>query len=158
MQNWKKHTIKLEKNISIIGEGNILANYIKLYLATLVVFLAIDMLWLGVVARGFYQKHLGFLLAPSTNWVAAIVFYLLFIVGILIFVVLPGLRGGTFLDTLLRAALFGLITYATYDLTNLATIRNWPLGLTIVDISWGIVLTSIVSMASYYIGRWLNIT
>lgn len=158
MQNWKKPTIKLEKNISIIGEGNILANYIKLYLATLVVFLAIDMLWLGVVARGFYQKHLGFLLAPSTNWVAAIVFYLLFIVGILIFVVLPGLRGGTFLDTLLRAALFGLITYATYDLTNLATIRNWPLGLTIVDISWGIVLTSIVSMASYYIGRWLNIT
>jgi uncharacterized membrane protein len=142
----------------VFGEGNILANYIKLYLTTLIVFLVIDMLWLGIIARGFYQKHLGFLLAPATNWAAAGVFYLLFIVGILVFVVIPGLHQGTLTGLLLRAALFGLITYATYDLTNLATIRNWPLGLTIVDISWGIILASIVSMASYYIGRWLNIT
>ena len=135
-----------------------MGNYLKLYLATLVVFLAIDLIWLGLIARGFYQKHLGFIMAPSTNWVAAGIFYLLFILGILIFVVLPGLQQGVLTAMLIRAALFGLITYATYDLTNLATLRNWPLGLTIVDITWGIVLTTLVSMASYLIARWLNIS
>ncbi len=132
-------------------------NYFKLYLATLVVFLVIDLFWLGLIARGFYQKHLGYILAPSTNWVAAGIFYLLFILGILIFVVLPGIQQGSINVLLIRAALFGLITYATYDLTNLATLRNWPLGLTVVDILWGITLTSLVSLASYYIAGWLKI-
>jgi uncharacterized membrane protein len=129
-----------------------MVNYFKLYFSTLVVFFAVDMLWLGVVAQSFYQKHLGFLMAPATNWVPAVAFYLLFILGILIFVVLPGLTKGSLKTTLLRAALFGLITYATYDLTNLATIKDWPVMLTIVDMLWGTVLSTTVSLASYLIG------
>lgn len=128
--------------------------YIKLYFATLLVFFAIDMLWLGLVARWFYQKYLGFLLGP-TNWLAAIIFYLLFILGILVFVVVPGVKEGSLGMTLVRAALFGLITYATYDLTNLATIKDWPILVTVVDMIWGTVLSLLVSLASFFIARWL---
>lgn len=129
-----------------------MAYYLKLYAATLIVFFAVDMLWLGVAAQSFYQKHLGFLMAPATNWAAAFAFYLLFIVGILAFVVLPGLKHGSLKLTLIRAALFGLITYATYGLTNLATIKDWPVLLTFVDMLWGTVLSTTVSLASYLIG------
>ena len=128
--------------------------YIKLYLATLLVFFAIDIVWLGLVARNFYAKHLGFLMGP-TNWLAATIFYLLFILGILVFVVVPGVKEGSLAMTLVRAALFGLITYATYDLTNLATIKNWPLLITVVDMIWGTVLSTLVSLASFFIARWL---
>lgn len=131
------------------------AYYLKLYLATLVAFFAIDMVWLGLVARTFYKKHLGFLMAPSPNWAAAILFYLLFVGGILVFVVVPGLESGTLVTTLVRGALFGLITYATYDLTNLATLKDWPLTLTIVDLIWGTVLSTAVSFAGYLAGQWL---
>lgn len=130
--------------------------YVKLYAVTLIAFFAIDMLWLGVVARGFYRKHLGFLMAPSPNWTAAIIFYLLFIGGILFFVLLPGLAEKSLQATLVRAALYGLITYATYDLTNLATLKDWPLTMTIVDIVWGIVLSTSVSAIGYAAGRWLG--
>jgi len=133
-----------------------MAYYIKLYLATLVAFFAIDMIWLGLVARTFYQKHLGFLLAPTTNWIAALVFYLLFILGILVFVVVPGLADNSLKTTLLRAALFGLITYATYDLTNLATVKNWPVLITVVDLAWGTVLSVAVSFVSFMAGKWLR--
>jgi uncharacterized membrane protein len=133
-----------------------MAYYLKLYFSTLAVFFAIDMFWLGLVARTFYRKHLVFLMAPNPNWLAAIIFYLLFIVGILVFVVLPGLESGSLRDTLLRAALFGLITYATYDLTNLATLKDWPIIITVVDMIWGTVLSVMVSYASFVIGRWLT--
>ncbi len=129
--------------------------YIKLYLATLAVFFATDMVWLVFVARSFYKKHLGYLMAPTVNWAAAIIFYLLFIVGILVFVVLPGVKENSLPNTIFRAALFGLITYATYDLTNLATVSNWPLIITLVDLVWGMVLSTIVSVASYFIARLL---
>ena len=128
---------------------------LKLYFILLAAFFAIDMVWLGLVARPFYQKHLGFLLAPSTNWLAAIIFYLLFILGLLVFVVLPGLADGSFKTTLVRAALFGLITYATYDLTNLATLKDWPLLLSMVDMIWGVVLSVSVSTVGFFAGRWL---
>jgi uncharacterized membrane protein len=130
-----------------------MAYYLKLYLATLIAFFAIDMIWLGLVARTFYRKYLGFLLAPSTNWLAAIIFYLLFIVGILVFVVLPGLENNSLKTTLLRAALFGLVSYATYDLTNLATVKNWPMIVSIVDIAWGIVLSVLVSLIGFWAGK-----
>ena len=130
--------------------------YLKLYLATLVAFFAIDMVWLGLVARSFYRRHLGFLLAPNPNWLAAIIFYLLFILGILLFVVLPGLKGNSLRTTLLYAALFGLITYATYDLTNLATVKNWPVLVTVVDLIWGTVLSVAVSWVGFMAGKWLN--
>ena len=133
-----------------------MAYYLRLYLITLLAFFAIDMLWLGLVARPFYQKQLGFLLAPHPNWAAAILFYLLFIAGILVFVVVPGLKADSLKSTLLHAALFGLITYATYDLTNQATIKDWPVLVTVIDLIWGIVLSVTVSLASFMAGKWLR--
>ena len=127
--------------------------YFKLYLVLLVSFLAIDTLWLGLVARSFYQRSLGFLLAPDPNWFAAGIFYLLFVAGILFFVVVPGLESGTLKTTLVRAALFGLVTYATYDLTNLATIKDWPLLITVVDLLWGTFLSISVSWVGFVVGR-----
>ena len=129
--------------------------YLKLYCATLVAFLALDAVWLGLVARSFYHNYLGFLLAPNTNWLAAAVFYLLFIVGILSLVVVPGLEADSLRRTLVRAALFGLITYATYDLTNLATVKDWPVLVTIVDMIWGTVLSVAVSYIGFMAGKWL---
>jgi uncharacterized membrane protein len=134
-----------------------MAYYLKLYLAALVAFFAMDMIWLGLVARTFYQKHLGFLLGADPNWLAAVIFYLLFIVGILVFVVVPGLKESSLKTTLLRGALFGLITYATYDLTNLATVRDWPLLVTVVDLIWGTVLTMAVSLVAFTAGSRLKI-
>ena len=133
-----------------------MAYYIKLYSATLIAFFAIDMVWLGLIARTFYRQQLGFLLRPDTNWVAAIIFYLLFILGILVFVVLPGLEEDSLKTTILRAALFGLVTYATYDLTNLATVKDWPLLVTIVDLAWGTVLSIAVSCVGFLAGKRLG--
>ena len=132
-----------------------MAYYLKLYTAILVAFFAIDMLWLGLVARTFYRKHLGYIMAPSPNWLAAIIFYLLFLVGLLIFVVQPGLEAGSLTTTLLRGALYGLITYATYDLTNQATIKDWPVMVTVVDMFWGVFLSVAVSTIGFFAGRWL---
>ena len=129
--------------------------YLKLYFASLAVFFAVDMLWLGLVASSFYKKHLGYLMAPTINWYAAIIFYLLFILGILVFVVLPGIKENSLPNTILRAAFFGLITYATYDLTNLATVKDWPLNVTLVDLVWGMALSTIVSVAGFYVAKWL---
>jgi len=133
-----------------------LAYYVKLYLCTLVAFFAIDMVWLGLVARGFYQDHLGFLLRPSPNWPAAIIFYLLFVLGILVFVVIPSLQSGSTKKVLLLGALFGLITYATYDLTNLATVKDWPWIVTVVDLVWGGVLATSVGYLGFVAGKWLQ--
>jgi uncharacterized membrane protein len=133
-----------------------MAYYLKLYLATLAVFFSIDMLWLGLVARTFYQDHLGFLLTPNPIWPAAVLFYLLFIVGILVFVVVPGLKDDSIKNTALRAALFGLITYSTYDLTNQATVKDWPAIVTVVDMVWGTVLSVSVSLVSLKVAMRLS--
>jgi uncharacterized membrane protein len=130
--------------------------YLKLYFATLVAFFAIDLVWLGLVARTFYRKHLGFLMAPQVNWPAALIFYLLFVVGILVFAVLPGLEAGSLKTTVGRAALLGLIAYATYDLTNLATLKDWPVIVTVVDLVWGTVLSVAVGCVGYLAGKWLS--
>ncbi|HPQ39616.1 MAG TPA: DUF2177 family protein [bacterium] len=129
---------------------------VKLYLAMFLAFLVVDMIWLGVVARTFYKKHIGYLLTPNPNWTAAFLFYLLFVAGVMVFVVQPGLAAGSLKITLLRAALFGLVTYATYDLTNLATVRDWPVIVTVVDLIWGTCLSTLVGLAGYGAGRWLS--
>ena len=128
--------------------------YAKIYVAALVGFLAIDMLWLGVVARGFYRRHLGFLFADQVNWWAAFSFYLLFVAGVLVFAVVPALQAGSLSRALLLGGLLGLLTYGTYDLTNLATLKNWPLVVTLVDMAWGTVLTAAVSGIGYLAGTW----
>jgi uncharacterized membrane protein len=125
--------------------------FIKLYLIALPVFFAIDMAWLGLVAKSFYAKRIGFLMKPDINWLAAILFYLLFIAGLVLFVIMPAVGKGSWVHALLFGALFGLIAYATYDLTNLATLKDWPLLVTIVDLAWGAVLAGSVSMATYFI-------
>ncbi len=130
--------------------------YLKLYLLTVPVFFAFDLLWLGVVAKKFYQTNLTHLLSPNVNWPAAVVFYLIYIAGIILFAVKPGLDAQFAGKALLWGALFGFFTYATYDLTNLATLRDWPLKVVVVDIIWGTLLGALVASASYQIGRWLN--
>ncbi len=126
---------------------------ILLYIITLAVFFVIDMIWLGVVAKGFYRRHLGSFMSPKVNWISAILFYLLFIVGLLVFVIRPALAVGVPLNALFYGALLGLISYATYDLTNLATLKDWPLIVTVVDLIWGTILGGVVSYVSALIGR-----
>ena len=121
------------------------------YGIVLVVFFAIDMVWLGVIAKNLYAKYLGYLMAPQVNWIAAVLFYLLFILGLLVFVIEPALIQQDLLKLILSAALFGLVTYATYDLTNLATIKDWPMVITLIDLTWGMTLSVIVSTLSYLI-------
>jgi uncharacterized membrane protein len=128
---------------------------VTLYLITLAVFFVIDMVWLGVVAKGFYRKHLGALLSPKVNWAAALLFYLLFIVGLVVFVIRPALAQGEPFKALLLGAFFGLISYATYDLSNLATLKDWPVIVTVVDLVWGTALGGLVSLTGTLLGRWL---
>lgn len=129
----------------------------KLYLIALPVFFAIDMVWLGLIAKGFYRRQIGSLMREAVNWPAAVIFYLLFILGLVVFVVAPAVDDGSWLRALLYGALFGLIAYATYDLTNLATLRDWPLLVTVVDLIWGAVLAASVSVATYGIAVRLGI-
>ena len=130
--------------------------FTKLYLIALPVFCAIDMLWLGLVAKNFYRGQIGFLMKTDFNWIAAISFYLLFIGGLVYFVIAPAVEHGTWTSALFVGALFGLMTYATYDLTNLAAIKDWPLTLTIVDLLWGMLLSASVSTLTFLIAKKLG--
>ena len=126
------------------------------YLLTFVVFLMVDMLWLGVIAKNIYQKYLGGFLADNVNWTAAVIFYLIFVVGISIFAIYPAVNKGSVFNAIIMGALFGFFTYATYDLTNLATLKGWPLTIVFIDILWGTTLSAIVSFSGYYIVKWIN--
>lgn len=126
--------------------------WVRIYLLTIPVFFAVDLLWLGFVARKFYRANLQHLLSPAVNWPAAFAFYFIYIAGILIFAVRPGLEADSLSRACLYGALFGFFTYATYDLTNLATLRDWPLLVAVVDIVWGTILCTLVAGASYLIG------
>ncbi len=130
---------------------------IKLYAIALPVFFAIDMLWLGLVAKNFYRNQIGFLMRDDLNWIAALVFYLLFIIGLVLFVIAPAFEKKSWMDALLFGALFGLVTYATYDLSNLATIKDWPLLMTMVDLVWGATLAASVATFTYFIARKLSL-
>jgi uncharacterized membrane protein len=127
----------------------------KTYLLTLLVFLAVDFLWLGFIAKRFYQRYLGNFFSEEVNWAAAFLFYLLFIFGMMVFVIYPAINANTVMHALLLGMLYGLVTYATYDLTNLALLKGWPLKIVVVDILWGIVLSGIVSTAGYRMTKWL---
>lgn len=125
--------------------------FLKSYLITLPIFLAIDLVWLSLIARNFYALHLGYLMKTNINFAAAGVFYLLFVVGLVVFAVLPALEKNSWTQALFLGALLGLVSYATYDLTNLSTIKDWPLIVTIVDMAWGTVLGGLVSVISYFV-------
>lgn len=128
------------------------------YLVTLMAFLAIDSLWLGFIAADFYQQRIGHLMGP-VNWHAAVLFYLIYIAGILFFAVLPATASENIGPKVaaLRGGLFGFIAYATYDLTNLATLRGWPVEMVIIDMAWGTVLTGSVAALSVWLFRKLGL-
>lgn len=125
--------------------------FIKLFAVALVSFLVIDLIWLGLIARKLYRKHLGYIMSENVNWTAAIIFYLIFIVGIVVFVVTPALEADSLKKLLSHGALFGFVTYATYDLTNLATLDRWPLKITIIDLIWGTFLATSVSLITFLV-------
>ncbi len=125
--------------------------FIKLYAIALPVFFAIDMVWLGLVANDFYRGQIGTLMKSDVNWTAAIIFYLIFIAGLVVFVISPAMEKGSWTHALLFGALFGFVCYATYDLTNLAVAKDWPLLVTIVDLAWGAVIAGSVSIIAYFI-------
>jgi uncharacterized membrane protein len=129
--------------------------YLKLYALTLPVFFILDILWLGFFAKGFYRRKLGFILSDSVNWTAAIIFYLIYIAGILFFAVRPALHGNSLREAALLGGLFGFFTYATYDLTNLATIKDWPIAIVFLDMLWGVCLCFIVAISSFFLSRWI---
>jgi len=130
--------------------------YLKLYFLTIPFFFIIDLLWIGVIAKGFYRQHLAFILSPEVNWAAAITFYLIYIIGILFFAVIPAIERDSLFRALVWGGLFGFFTYATYELTNMALIKDWPLRVVIVDILWGVFLCASVASISFKIAKWIS--
>ncbi|MDD3241972.1 MAG: DUF2177 family protein [Bacilli bacterium] len=126
-------------------------SYIKMYLIALIIFVIVDGIWLLFISKNLYQKEIGHLLSSNPNLIAAIIFYLLFLAGLVYFVINPGIEKESLKTIIISGLLFGLITYATYDLTNLATLKNWPIKITIIDLIWGSSLSCVVSTLTYYI-------
>lgn len=132
-------------------------NHLKLFGLTAAVFFAVDLVWLGVVAAPFYRRHLGGLLRQEVLWLPALVFYGIYIAGILVFAVLPGLESGSLARTIALGGFLGLVAYATFDLTSLALIEGFPRKVVFVDLAWGIVVTASVAAAGYMFGQWLQV-
>lgn len=125
--------------------------FFKLFFIALPVFFAIDIVWLGLIAKDFYRGQIGALMKTDVNWTAAIIFYLIFIAGLVVFVISPAVEKGSWMHALFFGALFGLVCYATYDLTNLAVAKDWPILVTIVDLAWGAAIAASVSTITYLI-------
>ena len=125
--------------------------YVTAYAAAFVAFVAADMVWLGLMVNRVYRPALGDILIPGVNLPPAIIFYLLFPVGLLIFAVLPALKSESTAMALGYGALFGFFTYATYDLSNYATLRNWTVQVTAIDMAWGTVLGAIAALVAYLV-------
>jgi uncharacterized membrane protein len=121
------------------------------YVVTLLIFFAIDLVWLGVVAKTFYRQHIGHLLSPEVNWAPALLFYAVYIAGIVFFAIRPAFEHGGAMRALAYGAALGFIAYATYDLTNQATMKDWPALVTVIDLAWGTVLTGTVAFLSYHV-------
>ncbi len=126
--------------------------FVKLYLIALVVFTLIDMVWLLFISRKLYQAKIGHLMADKVNFVAAGLFYLLFIGALVFFVISPATDKASVWYALGAGAFFGLVAYATYDLTNLATLKGWPVSLTMIDLCWGTFVTGVSCALTTWIG------
>ncbi len=131
--------------------------FFRLCAIALPVFFVIDMIWLGLVAKDFYRNQIGSLMKPEVNWTAAIIFYLIFIAGLVVFVITPAIENASWKHAMVYGAFFGFVCYATYDLTNLAVAKDWPLVVTLVDLVWGAVLAASVSIATYFIAMRIGI-
>ena len=126
---------------------------LKTYFIALIVFFLIDLFWLVVVARKLYQQELGYIMSEKPNWIVAALFYLIFIAGLVFFVINPAMEKNSWVFALLVGMLFGFITYSTYDLTNLATLKDWPIKITIIDLIWGSSLGGLVSTVTFFIAK-----
>jgi uncharacterized membrane protein len=128
--------------------------YIKLFLASFVTFLLLDAIWLGLIARTFYAKNLALYLTDNVIWPSALIFYVIFNIGLLVFVILPSIEKNSYTTLIIYSLLYGLVTFATYDLTNLATIKDWPLIVSIVDMSYGMFVALASSSAAFYVNKY----
>lgn len=126
--------------------------FLKVYVVVLGVFLAMDLTWLGLVARGFYQEQLGYLMRPDGRVGAAVLFYLIYVVAVVVLVVAPAVEQESLGRAVWAGALFGLAAYAAFDLTSLALVRDFPVKVAVVDLTWGVVLTTSVSAAGFWAG------
>ncbi len=128
-----------------------MVKYLIAYGGTAAVFFAADFVWLGVVAKTFYRERIGHLMADDINMPAAMAFYLLYVIGIVVFAVMPALQSDSWKTALVLGGLLGLIAYGTYDMTNLATLRDWPASVVVVDMAWGTALTGASALAGYFV-------
>lgn len=125
------------------------STFMKLYAATGATLLALDLVWLGVVAKTFYARHMGELLRPQPRWGPGLLFYFLYVAAVVVFVVMPAVERQSLLRAVGMGAFFGLAAYATYDLTSLALIRDFPLIVVLVDLPWGVILTATAAGVAY---------
>ncbi|MBO5392643.1 MULTISPECIES: DUF2177 family protein [Pseudomonas] len=123
------------------------------YIGALLAFLVLDGLWLGVLMSSTYKELLGTLMLAQPKWGPAIVFYLLYVLGVVFFVVLPALARGSARRAALSGALFGLVAYGTYDMTNWATLQGWSAQLALMDMAWGGLLTCLAALSGYWTAR-----
>ncbi len=130
--------------------------YLAAYAGTAVTMVALDMLWLGVIAKPLYRDGIGHLMAEQANVPVAVLFYALYTLGLVIFAVAPSAAGPSWGKTLATAALFGFFAYATYDLTNLATLKQWPLSLSLVDLAWGTTVSALAAAAGRAAMAWVG--
>ena len=128
-----------------------ISQFVKLYAISVPVFFVIDLFWLGLVARPFYNRHLGYILREKVLWVPAVVFYLFFLLGLVWFVIMPAVASHSLRKAILLGIFFGFITYQTYELTNFALVKDWPFIVVLVDIVWGMFLSGVVSAVTYWI-------
>ncbi len=131
--------------------------YAVVYAGILLPFCLLDAVWLSVMGKLLYKPTLADILLPTVNLPPAIVFYLMFPIGIMVFAVMPALKVGSVTPALIYGALFGALAYATYDLTNFATLRNWTLQISILDIAWGAFASAVAATVSYYAARWMGL-
>ena len=123
--------------------------YLKVILSALIIFLVIDFLWLGLIAKNLYEQQLGSLMKENFNMIAAFIFYAVFVIGLSIFVIIPSIEAESIIKVVLLGALFGFVTYATYDLTNYATLEGFPLKIVIIDLIWGTTVATLTSVLTY---------
>ena len=125
--------------------------YLKAYAGTFVALLILDGIWLGLIMASYYKSELGDMMRDTPKWLPAAVFYLAYPVGLVIFGGLPGLAAGSWQKAALLSALLGLIAYGTYDMTNLSTLRGWPLGLSLIDMAWGTFASAVAGTVGYLV-------
>lgn len=127
-----------------------MTQFLKLFFTSAVVFLIFDLFWLLVVSKKMYEHFIGDLMGDVRIF-PAVIFYVIYVIGVTFFVLIPGTEKGSIGYVILAGALFGLICYATYDLTNLATLKDWPVAMTVIDLVWGTAVTTVTSVIVYFI-------